>query len=180
MRDIVEPTLRGMAEEGMPFKGVLFVGLMIGADGPKLIEFNVRFGDPETQAILPRLEDDLLSLLVACADGKLANVEPRFSPDVGVCVVMAASGYPGRPETGGVIRGLDRLGDVILTHAGTKQVGNTLVANAGRVLNVTALGPTVSAARAKAYAALDEIDWPDGFYRRDIGARALHLAPNDD
>ena len=171
MREIVEPTLRGMAAEGAPYRGVLFVGLMIGRDGPKLIEFNVRFGDPETQAMLPRLEDDLLALLFACAAG-VSPSPVRFSADVGLTVVMAAAGYPGAPRKGGTIRGLDRLADVIVTHAGTRCVDGELLADGGRVLNVTALGATVETARATAYAAIDAIDWPDGFCRRDIGARA--------
>lgn len=173
MREIVEPTLRGMAAEGAPFRGVLFVGLMIGRDGPQLIEFNVRFGDPETQAILPRLEDDLLALLLACAEGRLPDQRPRFSPDIGLSVVMAAAGYPGTPRKGGIIRRLDRLNGVTVTQAGTRRVGDDLVADGGRVLNVTALAPSVALARKKVYAAVEAIDWPDGFFRRDIGARAL-------
>ena len=174
MREIVEPTMDGMAAEGMPFKGVLFAGLMIGADGPKLIEYNVRFGDPETQAILPRLEDDLLTLLVACAVGQLPTTPPRFTDDLGLTVVMAAAGYPGVPQTGGVIGGLDALDGVIVTQAGTRRDdAGRLVASGGRVLNVTALAPDLAAAREAAYAALARIAWSDGFYRRDIGHRAL-------
>ncbi len=173
MREIVEPTLAGMAAEGAPFKGVLFVGLMIGATGPQLIEFNVRFGDPETQAMLPRLKDDLLDLLLGCATGRLAERPLRFSPQVGLCVVLAARGYPGTPARGGVIRGLAGLESVVVTQAGTRRQGDTLVADGGRVLGVTALGRDVAAARVTAYAAVDKIDWPDGFCRRDIGARAL-------
>jgi phosphoribosylamine--glycine ligase len=172
MREIVEPTMRGMAEIGAPFRGVLFVGLMIGRDGPQLIEFNVRFGDPETQAILPRLKDDFLSLLFACADGMLPPAVPRFSQQVGLTVVMAAEGYPGPPRKGGIIRRLDKLDEgVRLTHAGTRRVNGELVADGGRVLNVTVLGDDVAQARTKAYAALSAIDWADGFYRRDIGDR---------
>ncbi len=174
MREIVEPTMDGMAAEGTPFKGVLFAGLMIGADGPKLIEYNVRFGDPETQAILPRLEDDLLTLLVACAVGQLPTTPPRFTDDLGLTVVMAAAGYPGVPQTGGVIGGLDALDGVIVTQAGTRRDdAGRLVASGGRVLNVTALAPDLAAAREAAYAALARIAWSDGFYRRDIGHRAL-------
>ena len=171
MREIVEPTLAGMAAEGAPFKGVLFVGLMIGADGPKLIEFNVRFGDPETQAMLPRLEEDLLAVLLGCAAGAMADRPLAFSDAVGLTVVMAAAGYPGAPRKGGVIRGLDRLNGVVVTQAGTRRRDGALVADGGRVLGVTALGRDVEAAREKAYAAVDAIDWPDGFCRRDIGAR---------
>ncbi len=174
MREIVEPTMNGMAVEGTPFEGVLFAGLMIGAEGPKLIEYNVRFGDPETQAILPRLETDLLSLLVVCAEGRLPSTPPRFNENVGLSVVMAAAGYPGTPRTGGVIGGLDKLEGVLVTQAGTRRdaVG-ALVASGGRVLAVTALAPDLAAAREAAYAALAQITWSDGFYRRDIGHRAL-------
>ena len=174
MREIVEPTMNGMAAEGTPFEGVLFAGLMIGADGPKLIEYNVRFGDPETQAILPRLETDLLSLLVVCAEGRLPSTPPRFNENVGLTVVMAAAGYPGTPRTGGVIGGLDKLEGVLVTQAGTRRdAGGALVASGGRVLAVTALAPDLAAAREAAYAALAQITWSDGFYRRDIGHRAL-------
>jgi phosphoribosylamine--glycine ligase len=176
MRDIVDPALRGMAEIGMKFKGVLFAGLMIGRDGPKLIEFNVRFGDPETQAILPRLEDDLLDLLLACAEGRLPDRPIAFSQDCALSVVLAAQGYPDAPAKGSEIRGLDRaaaLADVLVTQAGTKRQGEKLIADGGRVLNVTGFGPDVATARARAYAAVDRIDWPEGFCRRDIGRRAV-------
>ena len=180
MREIVEPTLAGMAAEGAPFKGVLFAGLMIGESGPQLIEYNVRFGDPETQAMLPLLQDDLLALLLACAEGDLPARPVRFADAAAVTVVMAAAGYPGPPRTGGVIRGLDQLNDVIVTHAGTRLHDGDLVAAGGRVLNVTALGSSVRDARARAYAALDRIDWADGFYRRDIALRAsLAAEPAD-
>jgi phosphoribosylamine--glycine ligase len=175
MGEIIEPTLRGMAEEGAPFKGVLFAGLMIGPQGPSLIEYNVRFGDPETQAMLPRLDEDFLALLLACAEGAIRDRAPAFSADVGLCVVMAASGYPGTPRKGGIIRGLEAAeggGAIVVTHAGTKRVGDDLVADGGRVLNVTALAPTVALARDRAYAGVAAIDWADGFWRRDIGARA--------
>ena len=172
MREIVTPTLAGMAAEGAPFKGVLFVGLMIDVDGPKLIEFNVRFGDPETQAMLPRLEEDLLALLVACADGTLEERPIRFSDSIGLTVVIAAAGYPGHPRKGGAIRSLESLEGVLVTQAGTKRVGDVLVADGGRVLNVTALGGTITEARERAYAAAAAVDWADGFFRRDIGARA--------
>lgn len=171
MREIVEPTLRGMAAEGTPFCGVLFAGLMIGAGGPRLIEYNVRFGDPETQAMLPRLADDLLALLLACADGTLPRGPARFHDLAGLTVVMAAAGYPGAPAIGGTIRGLDALHGVVVTHAGTRlSATGDLVAAGGRVLNVTATAPRLADARERVYAALARIDWPDGFYRRDIGA----------
>ena len=180
MREIVAPTLAGMAAEGAPFKGVLFVGLMIGPDGPKLIEFNVRFGDPETQAILPRLEDDLLEILLACAEGTLGERQFRFLDAVGLTLVVAATGYPGTPRKGGIIKGLDDLDDVVVTQAGTRIVEGHLVADGGRVLNLTALAPSVMEARAIAYTAVVKIEWPDGFYRRDIGARALTLNDSQD
>ena len=173
MREIIEPTLAGMVVEGTPFKGVLFAGLMLGENGPQLIEYNVRFGDPETQAILPRLQDDLLALLLACAKGDLPDGPVRFRPDIGLTVVMAAAGYPAAPRTGSAISGLATLDGVIVTHAGTRLRDGELVAAGGRVLNVTALGSSVEEARQHAYAALAKIEWPDGFYRRDIGNRAL-------
>ena len=173
MAEIIRPTLAGMAEAGTPFKGVLFAGLMIGRDGPKLIEFNVRFGDPETQAMLPRLRDDFLTLLLACAEGRMEG-RPRFAPDAALTIVMAAAGYPDAPRKGGMIRGIEAAmaPGVVITHAGTKQHGADLVADGGRVLNVTGIGETITEARRKAYAAIDSIDWADAIYRRDIGARA--------
>jgi phosphoribosylamine---glycine ligase len=179
MREIVTPTLEGMAAIGAPFKGVLFAGLMICADGPKLIEYNVRFGDPETQAMLPRLEEDLLALLLACVEGRLPARPARLSPLTALSVVLAAKGYPGAPLRGSEIHGIARaeaMPFVAVTHAGTKREGQKLVADGGRVLNVTALGTDVAQARARAYAAIDTIDWPGGFYRRDIGWRALKHA----
>ena len=174
MREIVEPTLHGMAAEGSPFAGVLFAGLMLTPAGPRLIEYNVRFGDPETQTMLPRLRDDLLDLLLACAEGRLPVEPPRLSAETAVCVVMAAKGYPGTPSRGGVISGLDRIEGATLTQAGTKRrTDGALVAAGGRVLNVTALGRSAAEAREAAYDALASIEWSDGFYRRDIGMRAL-------
>jgi phosphoribosylamine---glycine ligase len=176
MRTIVAPTLKGMAAMGVPFKGVLFAGLMICADGPRLIEYNVRFGDPETQAMLPRLEEDLLVLLLACVEDRLPERPARLSAKTALSVVLAAKGYPGAPVTGGGIHGIERAGAmpfVSITHAGTKRDGQRLIADGGRVLNVTGVGADVAAARARVYAAIDMIDWPGGFYRRDIGWRAL-------
>lgn len=176
MAEIIQPTLDGMAAAGTPFKGVLFAGLMIGRDGPKLIEFNTRFGDPETQAILPRLKDDFLGLLLACAEGRMGETRPEFSGPAALTIVLAAQGYPAAPRKGGAITGLDDAvsgGGVIITHAGTKHVGGTLVADGGRVLNVTGLGATIAEARARAYAAAQGIVWADVYYRRDIGGRAL-------
>ncbi len=179
MQKIIEPTLAGMAAEGTPFKGVLFAGLMICKEGPKLIEFNVRFGDPETQAILPRLEEDLLPLLIACVEGRLPERAVRLSPLTALSVVLAAKGYPEAPIKGSEIRNLARaeaMPFVSITHAGTKRVGDKLIADGGRVLNVTALGVDVAEARARAYAAIDMIEWAGGFCRRDIGWRALQRA----
>jgi phosphoribosylamine---glycine ligase len=176
MQEIVAPTLKGMAAMGAPFKGVLFAGLMITQDGPKLVEFNVRFGDPETQAILPRLEEDLLPLLLACAKGGLPDREVKFSNRTALTVVLAANGYPGPPLSGTEIFGVENAAAmpfVSITHAGTKRYGDRLIADGGRVLNVTGLGADVAEARAHAYAAIGKIDWPGGFYRRDIGGRAL-------
>ncbi|MBZ9770786.1 phosphoribosylamine--glycine ligase [Mesorhizobium sp. CA6] len=175
MREIIEPTMRGMANLGAPFAGILFAGLMITDQGPKLIEYNTRFGDPECQVLMMRLKDDLLVLLNAAVDGQLAHMSVRWSDETALTVVMAARGYPGAPEKGSVIRGLDKAeGEgVQVFHAGTAINGGALVANGGRVLNVTALGKTVGEAQAKAYAAIDQIDWPQGFYRHDIGWRAV-------
>ncbi len=176
MRDIITPALEGMAAIGAPFKGVLFAGLMVTRDGPKLIEFNVRFGDPETQAILPRLEEDLLPLLLACAKGKLPEREIRFSNTAALTVVLAAKGYPGVPLRGSEILGIEdaaAMPFVSLTHAGTRRDGSRWIADGGRVLNVTGIGADVAEARARAYAAVDKIRWPGGFWRRDIGWRAL-------
>lgn len=176
MDEIISPALKGMAAIGAPYKGVLFAGLMIGADGPKLIEFNVRFGDPETQAILPRLEEDLLDLMLACVEERLPEREARLSPRAALCVVLAAKGYPDAPQKGGEILGLDRAEDaqgVAVTYAGAKREGQRLFADGGRVLNITGIGGDVLEARKRAYDAVDLIDWPEGFCRRDIGWRAL-------
>ncbi|MER8704293.1 phosphoribosylamine--glycine ligase [Mesorhizobium sp. M0323] len=175
MREIVEPTMRGMAETGAPFSGVLFAGLMITDSGPKLIEYNTRFGDPECQVLMMRLKDDLLVLLNAAADGQLAHTSVRWRDEAALTVVMAARGYPGTPERGSVIRGVEAAAGegVEIFHAGTAINGGALVANGGRVLNITATGRTVGEAQKKAYAALDRIDWPQGFCRRDIGWLAV-------
>ncbi len=176
MDEIINPALRGMAQMGTPFVGVLFAGLMLTNDGPKLIEFNVRFGDPETQAILPRLQGDLLALMLACAEGRLIRQSFSLSAQHALTVVLAANGYPGTPKKGTEIRGLDKaaaLPGVVITQAGTKREGVHLLADGGRVLNVTGLGATLAEAQARAYAAVDAIDWPGGFCRRDIGWRAL-------
>jgi phosphoribosylamine--glycine ligase len=176
MQEIILPTVRGMASLGTPYRGVLFAGLMIGSDGPKLIEFNVRFGDPETEAILARLSDDLVPYLVACSKGDLPNASPRFDADAAVTVVMAAKGYPGDPLRGAAIFGIEeaeQVPGVSVLHAGTRKEGDVIIADGGRVLAVTALGHTITEARRRAYAAVERIDWSDGFCRNDIGWRAV-------
>ncbi|MBU3077039.1 phosphoribosylamine--glycine ligase [Sphingomonas quercus] len=173
MDEIVRPTVRAMADAGTPFQGVLFAGLMLTADGPQLIEYNARFGDPECQVLMSRLDSDLLPLLIAAADGRLGEVSPRWSDDVALTVVMAAEGYPGTPRTGTVIRGVPAEGEATRTFiAGAKRdAQGNLVASGGRVLCVTARAKDVTEARARAYAVVDAIDWPEGFCRRDIGWR---------
>ncbi len=176
MAEIIEPTMRAMREKGAPFKGVLYAGLMLTEDGPKLIEYNNRFGDPEAQVILPRLEDDLLAIMRAAARGALDGTRPRFSDRVALTVVLAATGYPGTPLAGSEIKGVETAAsapDVVVTHAGTRADGARLLAAGGRVLNVTALASSVAEAKAKAYSAVDAIDWPGGFCRRDIGWREI-------
>jgi len=176
MREIIEPTLAGMKARGMPYTGILYAGLMLTKDGPQLIEYNARLGDPETQVLLPRLRSDLVTALLAACDGALDGVSLQWSDAAALTVVMAAKGYPGAVEKGSEIRGLDRaeaLNDVIVFHAGTKQDGDRILAHGGRVLNVTALGPTITEAQRRAYDAVDRIDWPKGFCRRDIGWRAV-------
>ena len=176
MREIVLPTVRGMSERGSPFRGVLFAGLMIGADGPKLIEFNVRFGDPEAAVILARHRGDLIPLLEACANGTLRGGAADFGPDAALAVVMAARGYPGEPLRGSRIGGIadaERVPGVAVLQAGTRREDGEIVADGGRVLAITALGASVGEARERAYAAVDRIIWPEGFCRRDIGWRAI-------
>jgi phosphoribosylamine--glycine ligase len=176
MTEIIQPTLAGMSQRGTPFKGILYAGLMITAQGPKLIEYNTRFGDPECEVLMPRLKSDIVPALLAARDGVLNAVDLRWSDDVALTVVLAANGYPGTPEKGSVIRGIEKAAaetDVLVFHAGTQAKGDDIVANGGRVLNVVALGKTVSEAQAKAYAAVDLIDWPGGFCRRDIGWQAV-------
>ena len=176
MREIVEPTVRAMAAAGTPYSGVLYAGLMLTADGPKLIEYNARFGDPECQVLMMRLAEDLLELLLAVAEGRLAEcARPQTSEQTALTVVMAAHGYPGTPEKGGAIRGIDRAeaGGAKIFHAGTALRDGQLVANGGRVLNVTAIGSGVKEAQAAAYRAVDAIDFPSGFCRRDIGWREI-------
>jgi phosphoribosylamine--glycine ligase len=170
--EIIEPTLKAMADAGTPYTGVLYAGLMLTADGPKLIEYNCRFGDPEAQALMLRLDSDLLEILLACAEGRLAEVTPKWSAEAAVTIVYAAMGYPGTPITGTVIDNIDgaeALG-VEVFHAGTRlNAAGKLVAAGGRVLAISALGADVGEARSLAYAAIRKIRWHGGFYRRDIG-----------
>lgn len=175
MRTIIQPTVDAMRREGMAYQGVLFAGLMLTESGPKLLEYNARFGDPETQVLMARLESDLVPLLLACERGGLEGCEIRFTSKAAVCVVMASQGYPGAYEKGSVIRGLEKAGalpDTIVFHAGTGMKDGALVATGGRVLGVTALGSTIAQAQQNAYRAVDTIDWPQGFCRRDIAAKA--------
>jgi phosphoribosylamine---glycine ligase len=174
--EIIKPTVAAMQKRGTPYKGVLFAGLMITSDGPKLIEYNVRFGDPETQVLIVRLKSDLLAALLATVDGVLANFDLRWREEAALTVVMAANGYPGPPQLGSEIKGLDAAAQtegVQIFHAGTRRDGARFFASGGRVLSVTALGRNVAEAQARAYAAIAKIDWPGGFCRKDIGWRAI-------
>ena len=177
MARIVRPTVAGMKAEGAPYKGVLYAGLMIGEAGPKLLEYNVRFGDPECQVLMPRLMSDVLPALIACTDGVLGSLDLRWMEGAALTVVMAANGYPGEYENGSEIRGLmeaGRVPGVTVFHAGTAAGENgAVLATGGRVLGVTALGANVAEAQKRAYQAVDRIDWPGGFCRRDIGWRAV-------
>jgi phosphoribosylamine--glycine ligase len=176
MDEIMRPTLKAMKAMGSPYKGVLFAGLMITRDGPKLIEYNCRFGDPETQVLMLRMMSDLVPALVASRDGQLKNFDLRWYPDAALTVVMAASGYPGDYRRGTVIEGLnaaEEIEGVEIFHAGTKSDGEKILANGGRVLNVSAIAATVTKAHALAYQAIDRIRWPEGFCRRDIGWQAV-------
>ncbi len=174
MAEIIEPTVRTMREDGNPYSGVLFAGLMLTAEGPKLIEYNARFGDPECQVLMMRLESDLVGILLACANGELAGVEARFADQTALTVVMAANGYPGTPDKGGAIDLSDaEAHGAKVFHAGTALVDGVLVAKGGRVLNVTATGASATEAQRKAYAAVDAINFPTGFCRRDIGQKEV-------
>lgn len=176
MAEIVIPTVETLAERGTPYSGVLFAGLMLTETGPQLIEYNVRFGDPECQVLMMRFEGDLLDLMLATAEGRLDQIEtPAFSPDSAMTVVMAARGYPGTPEKGGAISGIEtaNAGGAKIFQAGTKIQDDALVSSGGRVLNATAKAETLRQARDMAYAALEKVDFADGFYRADIGWREL-------
>jgi len=176
MDSIVMPTVKTMADKGTPYVGVLFAGLMITPKGPKILEYNVRFGDPECQVLMRRLKSDLLPALIASADGQLDHFDLRWYDETAMIVVMAANGYPGSYQKGTEIKGVDAAEaseGVVVFHAGTKEEDGKLLASGGRVLGVTASGSSVTEAHANAYAAVDAIDWPDGFCRRDIGWRAI-------
>ena len=175
IREIIEPTVATMRDDGTPYSGVLYAGLMLTDSGPQLIEYNARFGDPECQVLMTRFRGDLAEVMLACARGTLGDMPaPNFSEDTALTVVMAATGYPGTPEKGGVIvLGDAEASGAKIFHAGTAERDGALIANGGRVLNVTATGPTATAAQAAAYAAVDAIDFPSGFCRRDIGAREI-------
>jgi phosphoribosylamine--glycine ligase len=175
MREIVEPTMRGMAESGAPFAGILYAGLMLTEEGPKLIEYNVRFGDPECQVLMPRMKDDFLLLAKAAVDGVLSSISVRWHDAAAATIVMAAKGYPGTPEKGTIIKGIAAAEEAgaLVFHAGTAERGGEVIANGGRVLNVTATGETVTGAVRKAYEAIAAIDWPGGFFRHDIGWREI-------
>lgn len=176
LHHIAQPTVRGMAEEGTPFAGVLYIGLMMTARGPEVLEYNARFGDPETQAILPRLESDLVEALEACVEGQLCDMELRWSRGASACVVASSTGYPGSYKTGFPIAGLGAAGQVPgvqVFHSGTARLGGQLVTSGGRVLGVTAAGDSLEQALGRAYQALAEIEFEGIYYRRDIGHRAL-------
>ncbi len=173
---MIRPALAEMAARGTPFRGILFAGLMLTASGPALIEYNVRLGDPECQALLARLRSDLLAALRAATDGTLADAALELAPHASVAVVLAARGYPGEPARGGTIAGLDRAGalpGVHVFHGATERHGDALLAAGGRVLTVVATGPDIGTARDAAYAGVAAVDWPDGFCRSDIGVRAM-------
>lgn len=176
MDEIIKPTVRALAAMGATYKGVLFAGLMITDKGPQLIEYNVRFGDPECQVLMLRLMSDLVPALIAARDGQLKSFDLRWYPDAALTVVMASKGYPGAYQKGSVIAGLDEAAQVEgveIFHAGTTTNGGRILANGGRVLNVCARGKTVQQAQQRAYAAVDRVKWPEGFCRRDIGWRAI-------
>ncbi|MCC3862301.1 phosphoribosylamine--glycine ligase [Pseudemcibacter aquimaris] len=181
INEIIMPTVKGMAAEGKPFKGVFFAGLMITDKGPELIEYNVRFGDPECQTLMMRLNSDIVPALMACADGTLDQISVDWSEKTAMNVVMAAKGYPGSYEKNTEINNLDDAGaadNVTIFHAGTKKDGEQILATGGRVLNITSLSDSVTNAAKDAYAALDKIEWPGGFCRRDIGWRAIEREKN--
>ncbi len=173
-RAVIRPVIDGMSREGAPFKGVLYAGIMATRHGPKVLEFNTRFGDPETQAVLPRLKSDLVELMLASVEGRIAGLALEWDPRACVCVVMAAGGYPGNYEAGKVIFGLDRVSDkAVVFHSGTRQEAGRTLTSGGRVLGVTALGQGIAAALGHVYAEAAKISFEGAHYRRDIGRRAL-------
>jgi phosphoribosylamine---glycine ligase len=175
MSNVIRPTVEGMKAIGSPYKGILYAGMILTEDGPKLIEYNVRFGDPECQALLIRMNNDLLPILIATREGRLSDIELSWNKNSSICIVLAAEGYPGKPKKGSIISGLAEASagdpDVQILHAATKFDGNNIIADGGRVLNVVTHAPTLDQARAKAYAVIDKINWPQGFFRRDIGVQ---------
>ena len=176
MADIIEPTIKAMAAEGAPYKGVLFCGLMITKQGPRVLEYNVRFGDPECQVLMARFDSDVLTALLACAEGRLNKIKIKWKDETALVVVMAAEGYPGNYTKGTIVNGFAKasaIEGVTVFHAGTQAKGGKIIATGGRVLSVTATAKTIKAAQALAYKGVDAIDWPQGFCRRDIGWRAL-------
>jgi phosphoribosylamine---glycine ligase len=176
MDEMIKPTLRALKEMGCPYKGAIFAGIMVTKDGPKLVEYNARFGDPECQVLMLRMMSDIVPALIACADGQLKHLDLRWFDDAALTVIMATKGYPGNYGKGSVIDGLDEAADiegVEIFHAGTASKDGRIVANGGRVLNICALGKNVTEAQARAYQAVDRINWPEGFCRRDIGWQAV-------
>jgi phosphoribosylamine--glycine ligase len=174
--NIIAPVLKTMADQGAPYRGILYAGLMIGNDGAKVLEFNCRFGDPECQPIMARLQSDIVPVLMACAEGDLSDQEPVWSDEATVCVVMASGGYPGKYGKGIAISGIEaanEVDDVVVFHAGTKPDGDNVVTSGGRVLGVTAKGANVKTAIDRAYEAVEKITWDGAVYRRDIGHRAI-------
>jgi phosphoribosylamine---glycine ligase len=175
IRDIVQPTAEAMEEEGVPYEGILYTGLMLTKEGPKVIEYNARFGDPETQVVLPLLETDLLEIVTASLTGELENVEVKWKDKAAVCVIMSSAGYPGRYEKGEVISGLDQVvHSTIVFHAGTAAKDGEIITNGGRVLGITAIGETLKEARELAYKSVEKVSFNGAHYRTDIGAKAFH------
>ena len=178
-RDILVPTVHAMNKEGRPYKGILYVGLMLTSAGPKVLEYNVRFGDPETQPLLMRFKGDILPILLDVAKGRLKTADFEWDPRSAVCVVIASRGYPGKYEKGEVIDGLDSLAesdDVVVFHAGTASRQGRIVTNGGRVLGVTALGDDIQEAQKRAYDAIGKISFKGAYYRKDIGSKAVGYA----
>ena len=176
MAEMIGPTLRALAAMGSPYKGALYAGVIVTSGGPKLVEYNARFGDPECQVLMLRMMSDIVPALIACTDGQLKNFSLRWFDDAALTVIMATRGYPGSYGKGSVIEGIDaaaKVEGVEIFHAGTIVKDGAILANGGRVLNVCALGKTVTEAQARAYVAVERIKWPEGFYRRDIGWQAV-------